>query len=127
MSLEYLLLLAAFFAVLGIVLPVVSTSAQQFLDSSDALLAKRIAGDVTEKASLLAFLAGGSQFSLEYFPAKGISIYSQGTNIFFESAGKQFVAESGSQQLMVKETFTKKFKIIISKRGKDVQVIAESS
>lgn len=124
-SVEYLILLAAFFAVLGLILPVISSSVQGLLFSSDVLLAKKIAGDLQEKASLFAFLADGSRVSLEYIPAKGVFVYSRGTKIICEAGGKRFEAETGSQQLVVKEPLAKKFKIIVEKKLGSVQVFVE--
>lgn len=126
-SLEYLLLLAAFFSVLGIIFPVITSSSQAFLESSDVLLAKKMAAEISEKASLLAFLADGSQFSLEYSPAKEVVVYSQGSQIVAEASGKSFFAQTNSQQFLVRESFTRNFKIILRKAQNNVQVIAESS
>jgi hypothetical protein len=126
-SLEYLLLLAAFFAALVLVLPVASSSATQFLESSDVLLAKRIVANINEKVSLLQFLGSGSRFELEYFPAKEVVIYSKGNQIVVSVGNKEFVATTDSQQLLLRESFVRQFKIIILKNEKYVQIIAQSS
>ncbi|MEI7961754.1 MAG: hypothetical protein WCI04_05455 [archaeon] len=122
-SLEYLLILAAFFAVFGIIFPVIVSSSEQFMGAEDVLLAKRIASEVEEKSSLFAFVGDGSKWEFVYYPIKEITVFSQGEKVIFESQGKQFVSVTNSPQFIVRESFSSKFKIVISKIQNTVQVV----
>ena len=126
-SLEYLLLLAAFFAAFALVLPIVSYSTSQFLASSDVLLAKRISVDLAEKVSLLQFLGDDSQFEGEYFPAKEIVLYSAGSKVLVAASGKEFVVDTNFVQIIPKASFVRQFKIIVLKRSNIVQVVVQES
>jgi hypothetical protein len=116
-SLEYMLLLCAFFAMLAFVLPVMIDSTNSFLSSSDVVLAKRIADEVNEEVSLFSFLADGSSKSFEYFPAKSIIVYSRKTSIVFEANGKEFLSDFASTQFFPKKEFSSKLSFILKKEG----------
>jgi len=123
-SIEYLLLLAAFFGVLGVMLPVMSQTSQAFLLAGDELLAKRISSDLTEQISLMKFLGDGSTKQIEYFASKSISISSKGNQILLSAGEKEFVVETKSIQILPKQEFSGKFFLTIQKIGNSVQVIA---
>lgn len=121
-SLEYLLLLAAFFAAFAVLLPVVQDSAQNFLFASDTSLAKRISEEASEQISLMEFLSDGSVKEMDYFPAKSISLYSRGSTLVVESNGKTFEVDCDSPQLMERTEFTKKFGLVFEKKDGKVTV-----
>jgi uncharacterized protein (UPF0333 family) len=124
-SLEYLILLAAFFGVLGLALPVMSESTQGFLGASDSLLAKRIADEAQEQINLMKFLGNGSARVLEFFPAKKITLYSQGNELIVQANEKQFSVDCFSPQLIPTQEFSSKFFIKIEKKENNVQVFVE--
>lgn len=121
-SLEYLLLLCAFFSALAIALPSITFSVQQFLGASDAVLAKSIASQIQEQDSLFRFLADGSAVSLEFVPAKGISIYSKGNEIVVAGGEREFRAALSSAQVIPKQDFSKKFFVSISKSAGQTRI-----
>ncbi len=114
-SLEYLLLFAAFFAALAVLLPIMNQTSKEFLLASDSLLAKRITGEVLEEISLMNFLSDGSKKTFEYYPIKLISVYSRGSVVYFSSEEKQYFVETNSIQLIQKTDFNSKFFVILKK------------
>jgi hypothetical protein len=126
-SLEYLLLLASFFAMLGLVLPVISSTTQGFLSAEDDLLAKHIFEEVQEQVNLMVFLGNGSEKQLEFIPAKFITFSSSGNELIIESENKKFEVIFPNPQLIPKEEFSKKFFINIYKNEDIVQVKVYSS
>ena len=114
-SLEYLLLFAAFFAALAVLLPIINQTSQQFLSASDTLLAKRITEEVSEQISLMNFLSDGSKRVFEYYPVKTISVYSKGSNVFFTSTEKLYSVETNTIQLIPKTDFNYKFVVLLQK------------
>ena len=124
-SLEYLLIVTAFFSILGIVLPVASSTVTSFMNTTDDLLAKSISQELSENISLMSFLGEGSVKTFEYFPTKGISFSSIGTklNIFTES--KNFEVETNYVQVIPKVLFEKSFSVILNKTNKGIIVSFE--
>jgi len=123
-SIEYLLLLAAFFGVLGVMLPVMSQTTQSFLSASDELLAKRISNDLTEQVSLMKFLGEGSIKQLEYFASKSITVSSRGTAILFSGGDKEFSVELGVVQVFPKQEFNGKFVVTVQKFSNEIKITA---
>jgi hypothetical protein len=123
-SLEYLLLLAAFFSFFGLMLPVIINITQNLVSSSDDLLAKHISEEVQEQVGLFEFLGAGSEKSLEYSPASNISISSIGAEIFIDSARKQFKVTCSSAQNIPKQDFNQRFFIKIQKEVDNIKVFA---
>jgi len=126
-SLEYLLLLAAFFAVLGLVLPVISGTTQSFLSAEDDLLAKHIYEELQEQVNLMSFLGNGSLKQLEFVPAKFIRLYSLGNDLFIESENKKYSVAFPVPPLIPKQEFSGKFLIKILKNQNSVQVFVIQS
>ncbi|MFA6064724.1 MAG: hypothetical protein WCW44_03220 [archaeon] len=128
-SIEYLLLLAAFFGVLGVMLPVMSQTTQGFLSAGDELLAKRISSDLTEQVSLMKFLGEGSTKQFEYFPSKSITVSSRGNEVLFSAGENEFPVDLGEIQVFPKQELTGKFFLIIQKKLGRVQIniLEESS
>ncbi len=114
-SIEYLLLFAAFFGVLGISLPVMGYSVDAFLISSDILLAKKISSDLNESISLFSFLADGSSKSLYYFAAKEIN-FSENTGTLFISVGeKSFDIGLGGAKILGMGSYSGAFEVKLAK------------
>jgi hypothetical protein len=126
-SLEYLLLFAAFFAALAVLLPIMNQTSMQFLSASDSLLAKRIASEVSEQISLMSFLSDGSKKVFEYYPIESISVYSQGNNIFFASKEKAYSVQTNSTQFIQKVDFNSKFFVLVQKDKNKVIIEVSSS
>ncbi|MFA6269278.1 MAG: hypothetical protein WCW13_04270 [archaeon] len=126
-SLEYLIILAAFFGVLALVLPVITESTQGFLSASDDMLAKRIAEETTNQISLMSFLGEGSEKTLAYSPIKQITVYSQNNDFFVETQNKKYSVTFSSPQLVLKQDFNSKFNLTFKKIGENVQVFVNSA
>lgn len=121
-SIEYLLLLAAFFGVLGVMLPVMSTTTQSFVSLSDEVVAKNISKDLNEQISLMSFLGVGSTKQFDYFATTNISISSQGTKVILYANEKEFLINTGFIQIIPKQDFSGKFSIVLQKKVNGVQV-----
>jgi len=126
-SLEYLLLLAAFFAIFAVFVPVAANISNGFLGASDDFLAKRIAQDLNEQISLFASLGEGSKKYFEYSPASKIIIYSQGNELIISSERKQFSAIFSSPQVIPKQGFKSKIILNLIKDVKGVQIFVSGS
>ncbi|VVB76523.1 Uncharacterised protein [uncultured archaeon] len=126
-SLEYLLLLAAFFAVFAAFIPIVANISSGFLGASDDFLAKRIAQDLNEQISLFASLGEGTKKSLEYSPASKIIIQSRGNELVVGSDRKQFSAVFSLSQVIPKQEFKSKIILNLIKDAKGVQIFVSGS
>jgi len=126
-SLEYLLLLAAFFAVFAAFVPVAANISNGFLGASDDFLAKRIAQDLNEQISLFNSLGEGSKKSFEYSPASKIIIFSQGNDLVVGSERKQFSASFLLPQVIPKQEFKSKIILNLVKDAKGVQLFVSGS
>ena len=124
-SLEYLLIVTAFFSILGIVLPVAFSTVNSFLSTTDDLLAKSISEDLVENISLMSFLGEGSIKTFEYFPSKSISFSSTGTKLNILTESKNFEVETNYVQVIPKVLFEKNFLIILEKKDKGIIVSFE--
>jgi len=126
-SLEYLLLLAAFFAIFAIFVPVAAEVSTGFLGASDDFLAKRIAHDLNEQVSLFSLLGEGTKKTIEYSPALKIIIYSQGNEVVVDSGRKQFRATFPITQIIPKQEFVRKLSLTLFKDSKGVQIFVSGS
>ena len=116
-SLEYLIILAAFFAVLAVTLPAAASATNQFFGASDAMLAKSISQQVQEQENLFHFLGDGSAVTLEFVPAKLVSIYSEGNELVIIGGEKEFRSTLKSPQLIPRQDFSSKFFVALKKVG----------
>ena len=123
-SLEYLILLAAFFSFFGLMLPVIIGVTQNIVFSSDDLLAKRISEEIQEQVGLFEYLGDGSEKVFEYVPASKIILYSSGSEIVIDSTRKQFKVICSSPQSIQKQEFSNKFFLKIQKEQNSVRVVA---
>lgn len=121
-SLEYLLIVTAFFSILLIVLPVAVNTMNSFLFVSDDLIAKSIVSELSENISLMNFLGEGSSRVFEYSPVKGLTLYSLGSKLIIQSESNEFEVETFSPQLIQKTFFDSKFSIILKKSSGGVVV-----
>lgn len=124
-SLEYLLLVTAFFSILGIILPIASSTVDSFLSASDDLLAKSINDELNENISLMSFLGDGSVKIFEYSPVKSISFSSSETKLNILTESKSFEVETNFFQVIPKNSFEKTFFIILEKTSKGIKVSFE--
>jgi len=116
-SIEYLLLFAAFFAVLGISLPVISYSVDAFFVSSDVILAKKVSSDLNESISLFSFLSNGSSKSLSYVSSKGIGFSQKGGVLAVSVGEKSFGVELNGAKIVGSGNYLGTFEIRISKNS----------
>ena len=116
-SIEYLLLLAAFFSALIIILPQVSFAVDQFFATSDTLLAKQIANTLGEEVRLFEFLGNDSKKEFSFSPAKEITLTTQNAAFLAATTQKQFSLALPNPQTNKITTFTKKFTITIQKQN----------
>jgi hypothetical protein len=121
-SIEYLLLFAAFFAVLGISLPVLGYSVDAFLTSSDILLAKKISSDLTESISLFSYLSNGSSKTISYFPAKEINFYENGGNLVIGAGEKSFEIALEGVKVIGTGNYSKSFEVRLTKASNLVEL-----
>jgi hypothetical protein len=114
-SLEYLILLAAFFSALAIIIPSISFASEQILFAQDTLLAKEITQVVREQVSLFSFLADGSEKTFEFFPAKKIIVSCSQNSLSVSSPQKEFVVDAQCSEFFFSSEFTKKFSLSVKK------------
>jgi hypothetical protein len=127
-SIEYLLILTAFFASLGLILPIISSSVDSFLLMNDTILSKEIFEELNEICSLYNFSGNGSSKELIYSPSEIIKIKNDGQRLIISSsevsAEKEFVINCKNNSFFEK-SFESKFSINISKENNAIAIIAE--
>jgi len=123
-SLEYLLLLAAFFSALGIILPSASFSIQQFFSANDVVIAKNSANQLQEQCSLFRNLADGSKTIIEVIPSKAITVFSQASTIIFSASEKDFSVDCFFAQFFQQQEFASKFFVVVEKQSGVIKVNA---
>lgn len=121
-SLEYLLIVTAFFSILLIILPVAFNTMNSFLFANDDLLAKSIVNELKENISLMNFLGDGTVRVFDYSPSKGMTIYSMGSKVIILTELNSFEVETSSTQLIQKIFFDSKFFITLKKSNGLVEV-----
>ena len=120
-SLEYLLVLAGFFAIFAALLPSIAGSIHAFTSAQDAVLAKQISGTLQGQARLFGFLADGSKKTFEYSPTDSIAIWSLQNKVMVSSGEREFEVKTNHVQNIPKQEFTEKFAVEIEKvNGKTV-------
>ena len=120
-SLEYLLILAAFFSALAIALPAINYSIDQFAQANDVLLAKDISEKLGEQLSLFDFLADGSRKTFEFVPTRKILISMQNKQLVIATEQKSFTLQTNSLQAFSKE-FNSKFEITLAKVNNKTEI-----
>jgi len=119
-SLEYLLLLAAFFGALALILPAISFSVNEFYSSNDTILAKNVSEQIKEQINLFSFLGDGSKKVFDFFPSQKIVLYSNNQSIFVSSSKKEFEIIFPNKQNFSRKEFNSKFFIQIEKKGSEI-------
>jgi len=120
-SLEYMLILAAFFSALAIALPAITYSTNEFKIASDSLLAKSIFEKAREQISLFDFLADGSEKIFEFTPTKMIFVESSADKLTISSEKKSFTIKKENNLGFSKE-FSSKFFMRIKKESSIVSI-----
>ncbi len=115
-SIEYLLILTAFFAALGLIIPAISYGLEGFFLANDTILAKNISEQLKEECSLFSFAGNGSYKEVTYGPSKSINFKSDGTNIAVSSPQKSFSFSCKTNQAFEK-FFETKFMIKLYKEN----------
>lgn len=120
-SLEYILILAGFFAVFAAILPSVSNSVNAFGYAQDTILAEQISERIGEQAMLFKLLGDGSTKKLEFIPTKQIYLWSKEDRLIISAGEKQFESNIFFPQNLQKQEFSEKFVIEIKKEdGKTI-------
>jgi len=120
-SLEYLLILAAFFSALAIALPAINYSVDQFALVNDTLLAKDISQNLEEQFSLFEFLGDGSKKTFEFVPTRNIFMSLQNKQLIISTEQKSFIVQTNSQQTFSQE-FSSKFTITLTKINNKTEI-----
>lgn len=89
-SIEYLLILTAFFASLGVIIPVIDNTMDQFFTVNDTLIAKNVSEKINEYCSIFYFGGNGSIKEFTITPSNEIIIKSDSKNFFISSSQKSF-------------------------------------
>lgn len=125
-SIEYLLILTAFFASLGIILPIIESSTNSFLLISDTILAKNISEELNEQCNLFNYSGNGSSKEFIKLPSKMIKIKSDTKMITIlpsNDNGKEYVVYCKNNSVFEKN-FESKFSITISKENDSIMIDA---
>ncbi len=125
-SIEYLLLFAAFFAVLGVVLPAVSFSVDAFFVSSDFLIAEKVLSDASETISLFSFLSDGSRKSFVYYPSKSIVFFQEGGFLVVSAGDKNVRLGLEGAKFFGEGEYFGGFEVVFEKNQGEVVIRAES-
>lgn len=116
-SVEYLLVLAAFFSVLGLILPQVSISTEQLFLANDVILSKKIINIIESEDEKFLFLADGSNKKYEFIPSKEIDIKINNNNIIIGTNQKEFDLELIYSQDNFERKFSEKIYLEIKKEN----------
>ncbi len=116
-SLEYLLILIAFFAALALMIPIISFSIDQLFISIDSINSKKIIEIIKENDNLFEFLSDGSLKKFEFIPSNKINVNIKNNKIMIFTSSKSFdLIVKNNQKEIVKE-FTNKFYLEIKKEN----------
>jgi len=116
-SLEYLLILSAFFSVFALILPIISFSVDQLFVAIDTVTAKQIIQTLKENDELFMFLSNNSYKKLEFIPSKEINILINQNKVFISCGEKKFELALNDSQVYLKKTFTEKFYLELKKEN----------
>ncbi len=124
-SLEYLILVAAFFSALLIIIPSITFVVNDFLLINDSLLLKQISEKVLEQDSLFSFLSDGSRKEFEFVPAQEITLKTINNNFILSNPKKSIIVELFATQNNVEKKFDSKFRLIIEKSNNQTKIFFE--
>lgn len=122
-SVEYLLILAAFFSVLTLMLPLISSSVTQLYFTNDVILSKKIINIVESEDERFLFFSDGSNKIYEFVPSKLINIKINNKNLTISSNEKKFDLELNNIQQDFEKDFDKKFYLNIKKENGKTEFI----
>ena len=121
-SLEYLLIVSAFFSALLIIIPSVSIVTNDFLLANDAILIKQISEKVVEQEQLFLFLSNGSRKEFVFVPAREINLKTINNSLILSNPKKSLTISLSSKQNLLEQKFESKFKIIIEKQNNETLI-----
>ncbi len=120
-SLEYLLLVSAFFSSLLIIIPTINVIVNDFLVLNDSLLVNQISEKVSEQDELFLFLSDGSKKEFYFLPSKEIFLKTINNELIIYNTKKSISIKLSSSQKTIEKSFNSKFKIIVEKKfGKTI-------
>lgn len=116
-SLEYLLILVSFFAVLSLIIPVMFFSINQIFLVIDTINAREISSIIEKNDELFLFLSNNSLKRFEFNPVNKINISILNNKIIVGSGEKEFKVIVNDFQEKFEKTFSKKFYLEIKKEN----------
>jgi uncharacterized protein (UPF0333 family) len=124
-SLEYLILVAAFFSALLIILPTINNISNDFFVVNDSLLIKQVSDKISEQDNLFSFLADGSRKEFVFIPSKKILLKTFENELIISTEKKSITTKLNSKQNNLEKEFNSKFKIILEKENNKTKVFFE--
>ncbi|MDD3084086.1 MAG: hypothetical protein PHP82_03625 [Candidatus ainarchaeum sp.] len=121
-SLEYLIIITAFFSSLLIIIPSINFIVNDFLFVNDSLLMKQISEKISEQDKLFLFLSDGSRKEFEFVPAKDITLKTINNEFILSNPKKTIIINLSSKQNFFEEKFNSKFVIIIEKQNNETKI-----
>jgi hypothetical protein len=121
LSLEYIILLLAFFSVFALVFPLLQDSYSLAVFGFDSMQASAFSKEFAERVSMLSILADGSYFSIEAWPLSEWIVKADG-NVFSVSLNRPGRREPRvfslglSQELNFEKRVSKKTSFFLSKQ-----------
>lgn len=113
-SLEYLLVLLAFFGALAVIIPSISFASQQFFSANDTVSAKIIVDTIKQDCSLFSFLGDGSKKEFSFLVSEKIELSSNGNIFSIKTLQKEFSFECKSNKFSFESE--KPFLIFLEKK-----------
>lgn len=122
-SLEYLLILCAFFSAIALIIPIISFSTDQLNQAIDASTSKEIIQTLKENDELFLFLSNNSQKIFEFTPVKEINILINQKEVNIYSKEKVFKLNLNNPQDKFEKVFTNKFYLKILKENNKTKIM----
>lgn len=116
-SLEYLLILVSFFAILSLILPIIFFSINQVFVVMDTINAREISNIIGQNDELFLFLSNNSLKKFEFNPVNEIKIIVENNVIIVGSSEKEFKVLLNDSQEKFEKTFFNKFYLEIKKEN----------
>ncbi len=124
-SLEYLILITAFFSSLAILIPSINFVATNFFSANDFMMLKQISETLNEQEQLFEFLADGSRKKFEFAPAREITINLNKNQLELSTGSKKITNNLSYSQENFEKTFETKFFMIIEKQNNMTKIFFE--
>lgn len=116
-SLEYLILVTAFFSSLMIIIPSAMFVANEFLNLNDSLLLKQVSETIVEQDSLFSFLANGSRKEFFFTPTKEVVVKVVDKKLFLFNNQKNIEVGLVFSQPFFEKKFDSEFLLILEKQS----------